>query len=78
MRGVYLHFLILSTGVRLRHLPLLGCLQCIVTISSHKTKIYEANGDFNGCGVAREKVSNTEGLINAFGGIQKRGAAKGL
>lgn len=77
MRGVYLHFLILSTGVRLRHLPLLGCLQCILRISSDKTKIYEANGKFNGCRVARE-VSNSEGLINAFGGTQKEGAAMGL
>jgi len=72
MRGVYLNFLILSTGIRLRHLPLLGCVQCILRISSNKTKIYEANGNFNGCRVAREKVSNTEGLINAFGGTHKK------
>ena len=78
MRGVYLHFLILSAGVGLRRLPLLGCLQCILRISSDKTKIYVANGKFNGCRVTREEVSNREGLINAFGRTQKEGAATGL
>ena len=41
-------------------------------------KIYERYGNFNGCGVAREKVPNTEGLIDSFGGTQKKGVATGL